>query len=200
MRLKYFIYLGFIAPLNCQTYHEKEQLKIDSIVKVYQQKDKLKYLNLLPNVSYDLLNNSVNVGFSFATFSNYLQQKRRNKIQVEQLKARLNNSLDSKIERLEIKKEVFNISLNEFKNKLDLFEINNDLYKIESGKYKNSEITTEVFLISKKNFLQSLNNLKSSFYKLKLQFIKIQLLEQDFESSLNLQELENKLKYYSNTS
>ena len=164
-----FLCLAVHSESFGQELFEKERLlKIDSTLNQYKEKGKYKYLNLLPQVSYDALNNSFNVGFSLTGLSNYYQQKKRNKIQLAQLEARLKEKLDNDLEKLNLKIEAFNVDYTVLKNSIDLFKIDFDLFEISKGKYKNNEITTEEFLKLKQAFLHKKNSLKTSLLKLEL--------------------------------
>lgn len=180
-----------------QELFEKERLqKIDSTLNQYKEKDKYKYLNLLPQVSYDALNNSFNVGFSLTGLSNYYQQKKRNKIQLAQLEARLKDKLDNDLEKLNLKIEAFNVDYTVLKNSIDLFKIDFDLFQISKGKYKNNEITTEDFLKLKQAFLHKKNSLKTSILKLELKAKAISLKTKSdlLKKSLNI--LSNSINNY----
>lgn len=159
-----------------QELFEKEHLqKIDSTINQYKEKDKYKYLNLLPQVSYDALNNSFNIGFSLSGLSNYYQQKKRNKIQLAQLEARLKDKLDNDLERLNLDIEKFYFQYENLQSKIEIFKIDFDLFQITKGKYNNSEITTEQFLQLKKAYLINERFLKSEFFRLKYAAKKINI-------------------------
>tara|TARA_B110000116_G_C16648756_1_gene496319 strand:+ start:328 stop:822 length:495 start_codon:yes stop_codon:yes gene_type:complete len=132
---------------------ENRRSKNDSIVSLYQEKSKHKYLNLLPNVSYNPLENSFNIGISFSGLSNYYQQKQRNKIQLAQLSFNLEHKLQADYDKLILEVDQFNIDFQAYKNKIELLEIDKDLFQISQGKHNNGELPTEEFLIFKKNYL-----------------------------------------------
>ena len=180
-----------------QELFKQEQLnKIDSTLKLYKDKNKYKYLNLLPHVNYNLSNNSFNVGFSLTGLSNYYQQKQRNKIQLAQLEVRLKEKLDNDLEKLNLKIEAFNIDYITLKNSINLFKIDFDLFEISKGKYANNEITTEDFLKFKQTFLYKKNNLKKNLLKLQLKAKTISLKTKSDLSQKSLSILSNLINHY----
>ena len=158
------------APYShAQGEYKQEQLqKIDSTVNSYKLKDKYKYLNLLPNVSYDAFNNAFNVGFSLTGLANYYQQRQRNKIELAQLENRLKERLENDIEKINLEVEVFLLDCDMLKSEIDLFEIDHDLFTITKGKYDNKEITTEEYLKLKRSYLKAKQNLKTRALRLRI--------------------------------
>jgi hypothetical protein len=180
-----------------QEFYEKERLKkIDSTLNQYKEKDKYKFLNLLPRVNYDVLNSSFSISFSLIGLSNYYQQKKRNKIQLAQLEVSLKDKLANDLEKLNLKIEAFDVDYIVLKNNIDLFKIDFDLFQISKGKYKNNEITTEEFLKLKKAFLHKKNSLKTSLLKLKLKAkaISLKIKSDSLTKSLNI--LSNSINNY----
>ena len=129
---------------------------------------KYKYLNLLPNVSYDAFNNAFNVGFSLTGLANYYQQRQRNKIELAQLENRLKERLENDIEKINLEVEVFLLDCDMLKSEIDLFEIDHDLFTITKGKYDNKEITTEEYLKLKRSYLKAKQNLKTRALRLRI--------------------------------
>ena len=173
-----FLFLSFAIPSIClgqSPFIKKEQQKIDSTLLLYKEKDKYKFLNLLPSVNYDALNNSFNVGFSLTGLANYYQQKRRNQIELAKLENSLSERLENKIEKLDLEIAAIKAAINSLENEALVFEIDAQLYEIARGKYKNSEITTEDFLKLKKAYLTRKNSLKNKLSKLLLNAKKIEL-------------------------
>lgn len=105
-----------------QKFLKFENKKTDSIINLYKQKSDYKYLNLLPSVSYDIKNNSINAGFSLSSLSNYYQQRHRNKIQLAQLEQRLNEKTENKLNKLLLEIEQFNFYKETLKNSIQLFK------------------------------------------------------------------------------
>ncbi len=178
------------------TYSKKLQEKRDSIVLLYEQKSKHKFLTLLPSVSYDALNKSFNIGFSLTALSNYYQQTKRNKIQLAQLELRLNEKLDNDLDKLNLEVQNFHINYITLKNSIDLFQIDFDLFLISQGKYNNNEITTEEFLKLKKSFLSKKNALNTSVLELHLIATKIKLKTKSDELTSSLLILTNSINKY----
>jgi hypothetical protein len=145
----------------------KDSKKIDSILQNHKNKQKKEWLNFLPNFNYDIKNNSVNIGFSLSSFSNFYQQKQRNQIELEKLRQILISNSENKIKIYNSKIIDFNFQIKILENKIEVFKIEKKLFEISEGKYKNNEITTEDFLKLKKSFLININNLKTELHRSK---------------------------------
>jgi hypothetical protein len=146
-----FRLLVLILPFfgHAQNIAEKEQIKNDSILAQFQEKDNLKILSLLPSVSYDALNSSINVGFNISQYSNYLQTQRRNKIELAKLENQLKEKSRENVEKAYLRLDKYLSDLQEFSINLMSLSINDQLFEISQGKHKNKEITTEQFLKEK---------------------------------------------------
>lgn len=134
---------------HAQNIAEKEQIKNDSILAQFQEKNNLKILSLLPSVSYDALNSSINVGFNISQYSNYLQTQRRNKIELAKLENQLKEKSRENVEKAYLRLDKYLSDLQEFSINLMSLSINDQLFEISQGKHKNKEITTEQFLKEK---------------------------------------------------
>jgi hypothetical protein len=177
-----------------ESYKVENLKKIDSIVNSYKLKNKYRYLNLLPNVSYDAFNNAFNVGFSLTGLANYYQQKQRNKIQLAQLENRLKEKLDNDIDKINLEIQEFHYDLIILENEVELFKIDADLFKITQGKYNNKEITTEEYLKLKRSYLKAKHILKSKTFKLHLKADAIKQKTGDNKLVVFVKELEDKIK------
>ena len=169
-----------------ESFKRKENLKIDSILTSFKNSKEHQYLNLLPQVSYDALNNSFNVGFSLSGLANYYQQRKRNKIELAQLELSLNERLSNDLDKLNLEIENFNIDYEILKNQIDLFKLDFDLFQISKGKYQNNEITSEDFLKLKKSFLTQKNSLKTNVLRLGLKAKSIELKTKSDTYSVSL--------------
>lgn len=169
-----FTFISISYSQQISDYSKTQSDKIDSIVNSYSQKDKFKVLNFLPNVSFDALNNSFNVGFSLNGISNYYQQKKRNKIELAKLEQSLKERLEKEIEQIEIEIQSFQISYSTLSSEIELFQMDFDLFQISKGKYENKEISIEDFLKLKKAFVYKKNSLKTDVLKLSLSASKIE--------------------------
>ena len=87
--------------LDLSNFNQTEVKKIDSIINFNQQKNSYKYLVLLPNLSYNPIDNSFGLGINLSNFSNYFQTKKRNEIESEKLKFQLLENQNKKIENLQ---------------------------------------------------------------------------------------------------
>lgn len=140
-------------------YQLKEISQINEICDSQKLNEKSKWLNLLPSVSYSATGNTFSVGINLNSFSNYFQQKKRNKIEIEKLRTQLLQRLDAQILQL-------NQKINDYFTQSALLQIENEklriakeLHQINRKKYENNQITHVAFLNSKASFL----NAKKSF-------------------------------------
>jgi hypothetical protein len=176
----------------------KESLKIknDSIIQSFKDSDKGKILNLLPQVSYDALNNSFNVGFSLNGLANFYQQKQRNKIELAKLESILADRMEKEVDKLEIKTEQFKIDYLLLANKIELFKYDFDLFQISKGKYENKEITSEEFLKLKQSYLIKKNSLKTDVLKLNIKALAIAQKTKSDTLQMSLNILSNSINNY----
>lgn len=177
-------------------FRKKIIIKNDSIIESYKFKKSNQYLTLLPNINYDALNNTFNVGVSFSNFANYFQQRKRNQIELAKLQNSLNEKLSNDIDKINIEIELFQIEFRSLKNDIELFKIEKDLFVISQGKYGNGEITTEDFLKIKKLFLVQKNNLKDKLLKLRLKAYKISIKTKSEFLTNSLDSLSNLINNY----
>lgn len=187
-----FILLNFISTFShaqiLEAYQESKSIEIDSLIGAYSQTDKLKYLSLLPSISYDALNNAFNVGFSLNNLSVYFQNKQRNKIELARLEQSLHEELANDLDNLSLEIETFETEKEILKSEIELFKYDFDLFEISRGKYQNNEISSEEFIKLKRDFLSKKNSLKTAVLKLKLKEEKIFIKTKsaDRESSLDV--------------
>lgn len=179
-----------------ERFKESLDKKNDSIIETYDLKNKHKYLSLIPSVSYDALNNSVNVGLNLSNFSNYFQQRHRSKIEVARLKVQLEEKAQREVENLQNEIEDFRINFLILENKINLFSIDFDLFKIQKGKYENAEITIEDFLIKKKSFLTAREQLKVDLIKLQNEASSIYKKTKSDTLTVSLNILSNSINLY----
>lgn len=170
----------FFAILNIsaqspEEYRKVKDNEIDSILNIYQENENLKFLSFLPSINYDALNNSFNVGISISNISTFIQNRKRNKIELARLEADLNNQADQDFQKIEFEIMNFRQDLNEFLFELRNLEIYGQLFEIQIGKHKAGEITTEDFLKEKLDFTQKLNSYLNKIERLKIVATKINL-------------------------
>lgn len=173
-RLIYLISIFCIFNASGQTLEEIEKAKNDSILIQFQEKDDLKYLALLPTVGYDALNSSFTIGFNISQFSNYLQTRRRNRIEIAQLETLLNSRSLERIEKIAAREEKYLIDYQQFELLLISLQIQEQLFEISQGKYKSNEISTEQFLSSKLAFT---NNIFGYINQISRLIIEAQILD-----------------------
>ena len=157
-----------------ELFYQNKLHEIDSIIAIHENEKQKKWLNLLPNLNYDLKNQTFNVGVSLNSFASFYQQKQRNKIEVAKLKQTLVMKLDSDLNNLNLDLDMFYFQLENLKSKIEIFKIEDDLFKISTGKYRNSEITIENFLELKKDYLSKKLNINQELFKLKYSAAKIE--------------------------
>lgn len=127
-------------------YKKIELRKIDSLTSFYREKNSLKFLAILPNLNYDLKNNSLNVGLSISNLSGYFQAKKRNDVEFEHLKFQLFQDLNNRVEKLE--SEYLNM-----KNQFEFwqlenqnFELKKELFELKKSQYEKNKIPLETWL------------------------------------------------------
>lgn len=126
--------------------------KIDSVINFNTEKNKYKYLAVMPSVSYDALNSSINVGINVSNLSNYFQQKQRNKIELEKLRFQLLEKQENEIENLKNKYELL---LNEFdfvKIEIQNNKLEDEIFNLKKSQYDHNKITLEEWLMIQKNY------------------------------------------------
>lgn len=176
-----------------QDYEIKENLKKDSLISALQGQDKLKFLSLAPSVSYSA-NTGVNVGFSLSTFTNYLQTKKRNKIEIARLESVLDDKIKTSvqgaiIERMEIFNEVEKLHL-----AFEILSHYKTLYEISYLSHVNKELTFREFTLQKIDYIKRLSEAS-----IKIKSLEVQLLEYKNKYNVqlfNLEELKKTAKTY----
>ncbi len=166
---------SFSLSQKIDSFKIKRKQKNTSILESYKLGKKYKYLSLFPSLSYDIINKSFNVGLSLSNFTNYMQQRQRNKIELASLEQKLNEKLEKEMEDIFLKIDAFFIEKKSLKNDLKAFKIDSLLFDIKQKKHENHEITTEDFLREKRAFFLKRNALKKRRLKLKLEAKKINL-------------------------
>jgi hypothetical protein len=125
--------------------------KIDSVVNFNTEKNKYKYLALMPSVSYDVLNSSFNVGVNVANLSNYFQQKQRTKIELEKLRFQLLQQQQDEIENLGNKYELLINDFEFLKIEIQNSVLDQELFNLKKAQYDNNKINLEEWLNIQKN-------------------------------------------------
>ncbi len=162
----FFLWAIFAQAQNWHFGNPSKTTEIESILAQFDEDRKLQYLALAPNINYDALNNSFNIGISVSNLTNYFQTRHRNRIE----KARLKVQLEEKAFREEIQAaadlEKANINILEFQAAFQEyiiqalnFDIYTQLYQIQQGKHQAGDITTEDFLRQKLSFTNQFQNL-----------------------------------------
>jgi len=158
---------------NLAEYKKNEVSKIDTIITNYETSKKKDWLNILPNINYNLSNRTFNMGVSLNSFATYYQQKKRNKIELERLKQELLKKLDDKILSLENRQEILTNEIEYLKASLSNAIIKNKLFLIRKKQYDNNKITLEKWLEIQSNYIAFYNAKVSSYNALKQKQIKL---------------------------
>ena len=176
--------------LDLSNFNQTEVKKIDSIINFNQQKNSYKYLVLLPNLSYNPIDNSFGLGINLSNFSNYFQTKKRNEIESEKLKFQLLENQNKKIENLQNEFELIQNSFEILILEIQNTAITKEIFNLKKSQYENNKITLEMWL-NVQNDYQKYNLLL--FAKRKNLITKMKSFELKIKNSCFLQEL-NKLK------
>lgn len=120
--------------------------KIDSLTSLNKEKYSLKYLSLLPSLNYDLKNNSFGVGVSFSNIATFLQQSKRNQIEVQKLKFQLVQAFDLQLEKLENEYNQIQNSFEIIQLENENFSLSKELFNLKKSQYENNKIPLETWL------------------------------------------------------
>jgi hypothetical protein len=170
-----------------KNYTKIENQKIDSVIKFNQQKENYKYLVLLPNISYDIVDNSFGVGVNLSNFSNYFQTKKRNEIEAEKLKFQLLDAQNKSLENLSSEYEIIRNTYEILRLELDNNALTKEIFNLKKSQYENNKITLEVWL-NMQNDYQKMNLLL--FAKRKNLITKMKQFEVKIKSPCFRQELQ----------
>ena len=170
-----------------KNYRKKENQKIDSIIKFNSQKDNLKYLVLLPNINYDIVDNSFGIGINLSNFSNYFQTKKRNEIEAEKLKFQLIDAQNKALENLSNEYELILNTFEILRLELENTTLATEIFNLKKSQYENNKITLEMWLNVQNDYQK--NNLLL-FAKRKNLITKMKQFEVKIKSSCFRQELE----------
>ena len=125
--------------------------RVDSILHLNTEKQKLQYLALLPSLNYDLNTNRFNVGVSLSNLAGYYQTKHRNKIELERLKLQLDQKLDTDLLHIEKEYELIRDTYEILKMELDNTTLSTEIFNLKKAQYENNKITLEDWLNIQKN-------------------------------------------------
>lgn len=125
--------------------------RVDSILNLNTEKQKLQYLALLPSLNYDLNTNRFNVGVSLSNLAGYYQTKHRNKIELERLKLQLDQKLDTDLLHIEKEYELILDTYEILKMELDNTTLSTEIFNLKKAQYDNNKITLEDWLNIQKN-------------------------------------------------
>lgn len=163
--------------------------KIDSLINLNTDKNKLQYLALLPSVNYNFLENNLSVGVSISNLANFYQNKQRNKIELERLRFQLTEKKENDLFLLEKEYELIQDTYEILKMELDNTKLTIELFNLKKSQYDNNKITLEewlnvqksnqdriIFIVAKsKNLTSKMKQfevkIKSSCFKQELEYL-----------------------------
>ena len=179
------------TQLKAQVLDQYEKIKLQKIDSVLafnnSKKNNLKYLTLLPNLSYDLDRNAVNIGVSLSNLTNYYQTKERNKIELERLRFQLLERHETQLEKLTLEYETlkneYELHQQEQKNQ----SITTDLYNLKKQQYEKNKITLEEWLTVQQTHQNQLlaMQIKRNNLRIQMQAFALKTKSSCFEQELN---------------
>ena len=169
-----------------KNYNKIEIQKIDSVVYFNKQKDNYKYLVLLPNINYNIVDNSFGIGVNLSNFSNYFQTKKRNEIEVEKLRFQLLEAQKNDLENLSNEYELILNTFEILRLELDNTTLAQEIFNLKKTQYEHNKITLEEWLNVQNDF-QKTNLLL--FAKRKNLITKMKQFEMKIKSPCFRQEL-----------
>lgn len=163
--------LSHIQAQKSELLDISQKQEIDSILSEFKESKNLQFLALAPSVGYDPVNNNFNIGFNLSNLTNYIQTRRRNRIEISRLQVQLEekaireNEIRAREEE-DLKRQFldFQIRFQAFMIDHSNFQIWTHLHEIAVGKHKAGDITTEDFLRAK---LQYSNQFKTQLIAIK---------------------------------
>lgn len=146
------VFSTFLSHLHSQSiadlekYHTLQKAKNDTLIQLHKDKKGLLWLNLLPNVIYDIDRNVFNLSLNLSSISVYLQQKQRNKIERSKLEIQLKEKLDNQI--LLLQKEFEQLEKDSIESSLleSNFKLSKQLFDILKKQYAANQINSETWL------------------------------------------------------
>lgn len=140
---------------DLEAFQNERLNNIDSIINGYKDVQVKPVLSLLPDVGYNALDGSFNVGISVSNISTFFQRRNRNNIEIQQLRSNLIEKLEKEVEQIRLK--ILELENEESQQDLILkrFYMQVQLFEIQEGKKKAGEITTEDYIKSKLNIANS---------------------------------------------
>lgn len=170
-----------------RNYKKIEIQKIDSVANFNKQKDNYKYLVLLPNINYNIVDNTFGIGVNLSNFSNYFQTKKRNEIEAEKLKFQLIDAQNKTLENLSNEYELILNTFEILSLELENTTLAKEIFNLKKSQYENNKITLEMWL-NVQNDYQKINLLL--FAQRKNLITKMKQFEVKIKSSCFRQELE----------
>lgn len=160
-------------------YKQQQKQQIDTLINYAKTKHSSAWLNLLPTVNYDIDRSNVNLSISLANFSNYYQQKQRNKIELAKLQQTLEIKLENKLIQLE--NEYLTLQLEVKLQEADYINSESELTYIllKKEQFIHHELILEDWLKIKQTYTQKLYKHRAAMENLQLQ----------------IQQFQNKLKH-----
>ena len=160
----YMIFIMLSANIcssqNLESYKISGIKKIDSTLMSVENSKKLKLLSLLPSVGYNR-STGVNISVSLSPFIRYVQQKRRNSIEIERLRNNQIEKLDNEIISIEDRIFQLEVDITIAQANAGNLELLHQLYVIDSLSSVNNELPYGEWIQAKYNY----SNAWQSHYK-----------------------------------
>ena len=144
-----FVKIGYSQ--NLEYYKDIRINMIDSTIQFKENVNNLKWISLLPSIGYNK-STGLNISISANSFVRYIQQKQRNKIEIERYRFEKLNRLDDEIIRIEDKILQLEIDVKVALAKTKNLELLHQLYVIDSLSSQNNELPYSAWLQSKYNY------------------------------------------------
>lgn len=145
-----------------EKYYQNQSAKNDTLIQLHKDKKGLLWLNLLPNVIYDIDRNVFNLSLNLSSISVYLQQKNRNKIERSKLQIQLSEKLDN--EYLLLQKEFDQLEKDSIESTLleSNYNLSKQLFSLLEKQYLNNKINSETWLKFQQDHLATELKFKAS--------------------------------------
>ena len=174
----YYAHSQILNDTILKTYKKEIQHKNDSILKSYDNINSKKWLNLLPNISYNTNaftgKNSFSIGFSLNSLTRHYQYKERNKIELLKIQNLFQEKLERNLEKLENEYLKILTDIDYLKLEIKNFKTLNEIVKLNEEQYKNDAINLETWLKAKLSYNNKHATLSNKINSLNLKIYKYQ--------------------------
>ena len=183
-------------PLRGQTtkdYLTFRQAEYDSILNSIRDSKRINFLSLLPSISTDL-NGNINVGLSASNYIRYIQQKQRNRIEIQQLELAQKEALNTEMIKLEEKIIILQQRATEIEHDIEILKERYQIHLVQIQEYQNAEIGFTTYTRGRIDYLTSFYKVKKDIQNLS---IEIDLIKKRYSINLDvITSIAAKLKPY----